>query len=121
MKPGIENHPAVRLGQFLKEQRIEAELTLRDAAAKLEIDITRLSELERGIGDHLDAELYVLMQATYRVDDETYILEKLCTEVQASTILRISDIYKREELLPAFKVLTNEEEVEFLKTVGWVE
>ena len=119
MKPGIENHPAIRMGEFLKNQRIGAGLTLREASVKIGVPASKLAELERGIGDHLNDVVYDGILDYYGIDNELYILEALNEEVVKSPILAISDIYYEEELLPAFIPLTEKQRERILKTLGF--
>ncbi len=119
MKPGIENHPALRLGKFLKDQRIGANLTLREAARKLGVMSSVLSELELGIGDHFSEQMADRMQDCYQIDDEWYIIEQLCEELSRSNVLSIGDIYYEEDLLPALFKLTDEERKKLLTMLGF--
>jgi transcriptional regulator with XRE-family HTH domain len=119
MKEGIENHPALRLGKFLRDQRIGADLGLREASRRLGVLPSLLSELERGIGDNLSQALADKMQECYQIDDEGYILEKLCDEVSRTEPLAISDIYDEDDVLPIFIPLNDEQRKKFLKTLGF--
>ena len=77
MKLNVENHPAVRLGRFIREQRLEAGFTLREAAFKVGLRPSEFAELEHGIGDHLSEQIFDNISSIFRVDDETFIFENL--------------------------------------------
>lgn len=101
-KSNISNHPAVKLGNFIKNQRIGAALTLCQLARKMRVKPSILSELERGIGDHLTAFRYNKIQEACRVDCETWKFEKLVMETQKSSILDLCDLCTKSDLMPAF-------------------
>jgi len=102
VKNKFKNHPAVKLGEFIKNQRIGAGLTLSSFCKLAKVRPSIMSELERGIGDHLTVRLYDEIQQHCHVDCETWKFEKLVMAAQKSSILEISDIYKKSDLLPAF-------------------
>ena len=119
MKPEIENHPAVRLGRFLKDQRIGAGLSLRDASNKIGLAPSKLSELELGIGDHLTEDVYWGMQQAYRIDNEGYIVEELCEEVSKTDILTFADVFDENDVLPAFIPLDENQRNKLLTILGF--
>ena len=120
MKSGIENHPAVRLGKFVKDKRIESGLTLRDAAAWLEIDPSKLSNLEMGIGHHINDVLRDEMIHCYCLDcDGAEELVNRSAEVDKLKPLTITDIFDEDDVLPLFIPLNDEQRTEFLRVLGF--
>lgn len=104
MNPDQSNHPAVKLGKFIKDQRIGAGLTMSTLARKMKIKPSVLSDIELGIGDHLTAIRYDKIKDLCRVDDETWKFEQLVEETQKSSILERRDILGDDvdSLMPAF-------------------
>lgn len=124
----IESHPAIKLGQFIKDQRIGAGYTLSEAAKKIGMKPSALSELEKGIGDNLSLKdntsnhaLYWKMVLVLEIDDEQYKLEHICNLFAENDvkILKISDIFDEEDVLPAFIPLTEKQREKFLKVLGF--
>lgn len=107
----LYQHPAIQLGEFIKNQRIGAGLTLRIFCQKTKIPPCIQSELERGIGDHLTVNRYHKISETCCGLNEDYIFKNLVKQVENSSILENRDLYEKEELYPAFpnpKIWTEE-------------
>lgn len=118
MKENIKNHPAIKLGQFIKDHRIKRELTLRDASKALNCNVSDLSNVERGVGDHINESLFYSLISLYEIK-ETELFKHLYLTFKSSSVLKISDIFSREEVLPAFKILSPEQTQAFLETLGF--
>jgi transcriptional regulator with XRE-family HTH domain len=119
MKPNIENHPAVRLGRFIREQRLRSGFTLREAAIEVGLRPSEFAELEHGIGDHLSEQIFDNISSIFRVDDETFIFENLVEETQNSDILEFSDVFEKEEILPLLRPLTEEQRKQWFEFFGF--
>ena len=118
MKPNVENHPAVRLGRFIREQRLGAGFTLREAAFKVGLCPSEFAELEHGIGDHLSGQVFLNIVSAFRMDNETFIFEDLFEETQNSDILEFTDVFEKEEILPLLRPLTEEQRKRWFEFFG---
>lgn len=87
-----------RLGNYLKDSRINNSLTLRDASIKLKIDSMRLSELERQIA--LEPPLYTEREAfikSYNLNAQE--LELLCNNYEIDQEAREHELKFLDALL----------------------
>lgn len=116
MKNSIKSHPAVVLGRFIKNKRIDnAALTGREFAMKMGIMPSDASNLEFGIGDnwHIISDNKLIEILKLKDDDlvKFYELRKNVGDrlSRMGCGLTLSDVFDREELRPIFLPLDKQE------------
>lgn len=112
------NHPAVILGQWLKNKRMEGGFVKRQFAQDIGMSVSRYTELELGIGNWITDDLRTSIWNVLKLNNnEKMEFIHMIEDTKGSKILKMSDIFTREQLTPAFLKLTRKQTNELLDAV----
>jgi|ERR1039458_2405937 transcriptional regulator with XRE-family HTH domain len=95
------NHPAIKLGEWLKEKRKEKGLISRVFAGEISLSPSKYAEVEFGIIKWIARTQEHLIPAVlaFTLDDLKCFTEMLA-RAKAVEVLKFSDVFTREQLEP---------------------
>lgn len=95
------DHPAVKLGQWLKQHRQRAGLVSRVFAGQIELSTAEYAEAEAGVARWLGAEQERLIPSVLALSEsERKTFERMLTAAREAKPLEFADLFTREQLEP---------------------
>ena len=99
--------PSVILGNLIKEQRIKQKALLGNLASEIKLPVTSLSEIEHGIGKHLNYTVLRRICDTLKPPcNKEILMFDLLKQTESQESLTWGDLYRKKDLLPAFPTET---------------
>lgn len=95
------SHPAIKLGQWLKQHRQRAGLVARVFAGQIELSAAEYAEAETGVVKWIGAEQERLIPGALALNEsERKTFERMLAHARESELLEFGDLFTREQLEP---------------------
>lgn len=94
-------HPAKKLGKWLRERRRESGIVLREFAGQIALAPSEYAEVEAGVSRWIEDEQEELIIEVLRLsNDDKSSFHEMLTEAMGANPLEFSDVFTREQLRP---------------------